>query len=100
MPGHGHLEVTPSGGSLEVKLGGEIVAYLRYWNAGWGPVRPMQFGGNCGTALISRGTAYRTTPASTASDVRSFYLWRVRTLHRKGSFDRFEEKLTFGVTFV
>ncbi len=100
MPGHGQLEATPRDGMLEVKSGSEVVADLSYWNAGWGPVRPVQFDGNCGTALVSRGTAYRATPGSTASDVRSFYFWRVRALHRKSSFDRFDEKLTFGVTFV
>ena len=82
MPTHGQLEVMPRDGTLEVKSGGEVVADLSYWNAGWGPVRPVQFDGNCGTALISRGTAYRAAPGSTASDVRSFYFWRVRTLHK------------------
>ena len=76
MPTHGQLEVMPRDGTLEVKSGGEVVADLSYWNAGWGPVRPVQFDGNCGTALISRGTAYRAAPGSTASDVRSFYFWR------------------------
>ena len=100
MPGHSQLEVTPRDGMLEVKSGGDVVADLGYWHAGWGPARPMQFDGNCGTALISRGTAYRDTPGSTASDVRFFYFWLVRALHRKSSFDRFDETLTFGVTFV
>ena len=88
MPTHGQLEVMPRDGTLEVKSGGEVVADLSYWNAGWGPVRPVQFDGNCGTALISRGTAYRAAPGSTASDVRSFYFWRVRTLHKNSGFGR------------
>ena len=100
MPGRGQLEVTPCDGGLEIKSGREVVADLCYWNAGWGPVRPIQFGGNCGTALVSRGTAYRASPDGAAPDVRLFYFWRVRTLHRTGAFNSFEEKLTFGVTFV
>lgn len=100
MPGRDQLEVTPSDGMLEVKSGGTVVADLCYWNAGWGPVRPMQFDGNCGTALVSRGTAYRASPDGAAPDARSFYFWRVRTLHRKGGFNSFEEKLTLGITFV
>ena len=100
MPGRGQLKVTPCAGGLKVKSGSEVVADLCYWNAGWGPVRPIQTNGNCGTALVSRGTAYRTSPNRAAPDIQSFYFWRVRTLHRKGSFDSFEEKLTSGVTFV
>ena len=100
MPGHGQLEVTPCGGGLEVKSGSEVVADLCYWNVGWGPARLIQISGNCGTALVSRGTAYRASPGGAASDVRSFYFWRVRTLHRKGGFDTFDERLAFGVTFV
>lgn len=100
MPGLGQLEVMPCGGGLEVKSGSEVVADFCYWNAGWGPVRPIQISGNCGTALVSRGTTYRASPDGAASDVRSFYFWLVRTLHRKGGFDSFDEKLAFGVTFV
>ncbi len=100
MPGHRHLEVTPRDGHLEIKSGSDVVADLCYWNAGWGPVRPMQLDGNCGTALVSRGTAYRTPSGAPASQVRSLYFWRVRTLHRKSTFDRFDETLTFGVEFV
>lgn len=84
IPGRGQLEVTPRDGMLEVKSGNEVVADLSYWNAGWGPVRPMQFGGNCGIALVSRGKAYRTSPDEAVQEVRSFYFWRVRMLHRKG----------------
>ncbi len=100
MPGRSQLEVTPCGGMLEVRSGSEVVADLGYWNAGWGPFRPMQFDGNCGTALVSQGTAYRTSLDGAVPAVRSFYFWRVRTLHRKSSLDRFDETLTFGVTFV
>lgn len=100
MPGRGQLEVTPCGGGLEVKSGSEVVADLCYWNAGWGSVRPMQFDGNCGMALVSRRTAYRTSPDEAVQEVRSFYFWRVRTLDEKSGFSGFEEKLTYGVTFV
>jgi len=100
MLGLGQVEVTPREGQLEIRSGSDIVADLSYWNSGWGPVRPMQFDGNCGTALVSRGTAYRVTAGTSGSDVRSFYFWRVRTLHRQGSYESFDETLTFGVTFV
>lgn len=100
MPGHGQLEVKPCGGGLEVKSGSEVVADLCYWNAGWGQLRPMQLDGNCGMALISRGTAYRISPDDAVQKVRSFYFWRVRTLHRKDGFNGFEENLSFGATFV
>jgi hypothetical protein len=100
MPGRRHLEVTPRDGHLEIKSGSDVAADLCYWNAGWGPVRPMQFDGNCGTALVSKGATYFTPSGAPASEVRSFYFWRVRTLHRKGTFDRFDETLTFGVEFV
>jgi hypothetical protein len=53
----------------------------------------MQFGGNCGTALISRGTGYREKPVLTHGQVRSFYLWQVRTLHRSNTFDGFSQTL-------
>lgn len=100
MPGNGRLEATPCDGVLEIKSGSEIVADLCYWNVGWGPVRPAHFGGNCGAALVSRGTTYRAASESKMLDTRSFYLWRMKVLHRKSSFDRFEEALTFGATFV
>lgn len=100
IPMLGQLEVTPLDGVLEVKLGSDVIADLSYWNAGWGPVRPMQFAGNCGMALVSRTTAYRISPDDANQEVRSFYFWRVRTLQRKGGFNSFEEKLSFGATFV
>ena len=85
--------------SMEIAaLSGSVFSGRQH--AGWGPVRPMQFDGNCGTALVSSGTAYRTSPRGEVPEVRSFYFWRVRTLHRNSGFNRFEEQLTFGVTFV
>jgi hypothetical protein len=56
----------------------DVVADLSYWNAGWGPVRPMQFDGNCGIALVSRGMAYRASPDEAVQEVGSFYFWRVK----------------------
>lgn len=100
MPGHDLLEVVPHNGQLEVKLDDKVVADLYYWNAGWGPVHPMQFDGNCGTALVSKGKAYRELPDVADQDMRSFYYWRVRTLSRKGSYESFDETLNFGVVFV
>lgn len=100
MPGYDLIEVIPRNGQLEVKSDNDVVADFYYWNAGWGPARPMQFEGNCGTALVSKGKAYRELPDVPNQDIRSFYFWRVRTLHRKGSYERFEETLSFGVVFV
>ncbi|MER2097796.1 MAG: multidrug DMT transporter permease [Pseudomonas qingdaonensis] len=103
LPGSDQAELTPRGGQLEIKVGEQVFADLCYWNAGWGSARPMQFVGNCGTALISRGTGYREGAVGAEGmegAVRSFYLWRVRTLHRDGTFDSFSEILTMGVIFV
>lgn len=100
MPGHGLLELKARGGQLEVKSGEQVVADFSYWNAGWGPVRPREFAGNCGTALVSEGTAYRSAVVAAAPEPRNFYLWRVRTLHRKATYERFEETVAFGVAFV
>jgi hypothetical protein len=100
LPGSGEAEITPHGGQLEIKVHEQVVADLCYWNAGWGVALPMQFGGNCGTALISRGTVYRDGLASTSVAVRSFYFWQVRTLHRSNTFDRFSQTLAMGVTFT
>jgi hypothetical protein len=85
---------------LEIKVDEQVVADLCYWNAGWGAARPMQFGGNCGTALTSRGKGYRKGLVLTEATVRSFYLWQVRTLHRDNTFDRFSQTLTVGAMFV
>jgi len=100
LPGSVEAEVTPHGGQLEIKVDEQVVADLCYWNAGWGPARPKQFGGNCGTALVSRGKGYREGTLSTSGPVRSFYLWQVRTLHRDNTFDKFSQTLVTGVTFV
>lgn len=100
LPSSDQAELTPCGGQLEVKVDEQVVADLCYWNAGWGAARPMQFGGNCGTALTSRGTSYREGVVSTEGMVRSFYLWQVRTLHRDNTFDRFSQTLTMGAMFV
>ena len=100
LPGADHAELTPCDGRLEVKVDEQVIADLYYWNAGWGAARPIQFSGNCGTALISRGTTYREGAVSTEGSVRSFYFWQVRTLHRDNTFDSFNQTLTTGAMFV
>lgn len=100
MSGSTAIEVAPCGGELEVSASGEVIADLCYWNAGWGPARPKQLRGNCGTALISRGNAYRDTVAPSVTAVRDFYLWQVRTLRRSNTFDNFSEALVSGTMFV
>lgn len=100
LPGSYQAELTPRDGKLDIKVDGQVVADLCYWNAGWGAARPVQFGGNCGTALTSRGKGYREEPASMREKVRSFYLWQVRTLQRNGSFDEFSETLDTGAMYV
>lgn len=82
----------PRDGGLDVKVRDRVVAKFSYWNAGWGPARPAKFGGNCGTALLS----CTTLPAAP----RTFYLWQVRTLHRTGTYNRFDETLATGTLFV
>lgn len=99
LPGSGEAKLTPNRGQLEIKVDEQVVADLCYWNAGWGPARPRLFGGNCGTALISRGTGYREGPVSANVPVRSFYLWQVRTLVRSNTFDRFSQTLVTGGKF-
>lgn len=100
LPGTDQAELAPCDGRLEVKVDEQVIADLSYWNAGWGAVRPIQFSGNCGTALISRGTGYREGAVSPEGTVRSFYLWRVRTLHRDNTFESFNQTLTTGSMFV
>lgn len=100
LPGSDEAEIIPQGGQLEIKVGEQVVADLSYWNAGWGDARPKQFSGNCGTALISRGTGYREGSVSTSGPLRSFYLWEVRTLHRSNTFDSFSQTLAMGATFI
>ncbi|MCL5520548.1 multidrug DMT transporter permease [Citrobacter cronae] len=94
------IEVTPHKGQLQAKIKDQVIAKLHYWNAGWGPAQPWQLRGNCGTALISRGTVYRESSAKDSKTQRAFYSWQVRTLHREGSFERFSETLVRGVIFV
>lgn len=94
------VEITPRDGQLEVKVEDQVVADLWYWNAGWGPARPRLFRGSCGTALISRGTAYREGAGTESGPLRAFYLWQVRTLHRSSSFGEFSETLESGAMFV
>lgn len=100
MSGSTSVEVTPCGGKLEASVGGKVIADLCYWNAGWGPARPMWLRGNCGTALISQGNAYRETVEPSVTAVRDFYLWQVRTLHRSNTFDEFSEALASGAMFA
>jgi hypothetical protein len=99
-PGLHEVEVTPRDGQLEIKAEDQVVADFCYWNAGWGPARPRLLRGNCGTALISRGTAYREGASHESGPLRTFYLWEVRTLHRSSSFDEFRETLASGAMFV
>lgn len=100
MSGVSEFEITPHNGQLQAKVKGQVIAELCYWNAGWGAVRPRRFGGNCGTALISRGTAYREGTGAESESLRAFYLWQVRTLHRSNSFDDLSETLTTGAMFI
>lgn len=99
LPGIAEAEIVPRDGQLEIKVDDKVVADLCYWNAGWGPARAKQLGGNCGTALVSRGTAYREGAGSQDVALRCFYLWQVRTLHRSNSSDEFEETLATGAFF-
>lgn len=100
VPGLHVVEIIPRDGQLEVKVEDQVVSDLCYWNAGWGPARPKLLRGNCGTALISRGTAYREGASHESGPLRVFYLWQVRTLHRSNSFDKFSETLATGAMFV
>ena len=74
LPGVDTAEVQPRDAGLEIKAQDQAIAEFSYWNAGWGPARPVRLGGNCGSALVSRVVS--------PSQDRSFYLWQVRTLHR------------------
>lgn len=100
MPGVDEVEITPHDGQLQAKVKDQVIAELCYWNAGWGSMRPRQFGGNCGTALISRGTAYREGTGAESKPLRTFYLWQVRTLRRSNAYGVFREALAVGTTFV
>ncbi|WP_394390772.1 hypothetical protein [Shewanella woodyi] len=100
LPDLDEAEITPRDGCLEVKVGTQTVAELSYWNAGWGSARPRYLGGNCGTAVISNGKAYRETVSIENLSLREFYLWQVRTLSRSGSNEKFSESLVTGVLFI
>lgn len=100
LPGLDEVKITPCNGQLEVMVGDQVVADLCYWNAGWGPSRPWQLRGNCGTALISRGNAYREGGGSEGGSPRAFYLWQMRTLHRSESYGAFSETLAVGAIFI
>lgn len=100
LPSVDEAEITTRDGQLEIKVADQDVANLCYWNAGWGPARPRQLSGNCGAALISRGTAYRESAGSEDGALKAFYLWQVRTLHRSSSFGEFSETLATGTLFV
>lgn len=99
LPSTDQAELTPHGGQLEIKVDEQVIADLCYWNAGWGTARPMQFSGNCGTALTSRGRCYREGEDALEGAVRSFYLWQVKTLHRSNTFEPFDQTLTTGAMF-
>lgn len=100
LPGIHEVEITPRDGKLEVKIEDRVVADLCYWNAGWGPARPRLLRGNCGTALISEGTAYRESAGIESGPLRAFYLWQVHTLQRSSSFGEFSEAVESGTIFV
>lgn len=100
MPGSSDVVVAPNEGRLHVEAASQVIADLSYWNVGWGPARPRLLKGNCGTALISRGTAYRKASGPDRGPLRTFYLWQVRTLDRRSNFDEFTETLASGAIFV
>jgi len=100
LAGSAHkIEISPREGWVEARVKDKTLAELHYWNAGWGPVQPRQFGGNCGTALISRGNEYREGCPEGNPTLRFFYAWQVRILYRKGSHEGFSEALERGIIF-
>lgn len=100
MPDVDEVEVVPNDGQLDVKVEDQIVADFSYWNVGWGAARPRQLQGNCGTALISRGTRYRECAALESEPLRAFYFWQVRRLDRNNCFDELSETLLTGVISI
>lgn len=100
MPAFEEIAITPFEGKLQAESRGKLIAELYYWNAGWSPVVPRQFGGNCGTALISNGSIYREYEGADRVPILSFYLWQVRRLNRATSLDEFKETTISGVFFV
>ena len=100
MVGETEIMIAPESGKLKMSADIRDIAEFNYWNAGWGPARPQQFQGNCGTALVSRGKAYRELAVSSAPAIRDFYLWQVRILRRSNTFDRFNESINSGIIFI
>lgn len=100
LTGAARFDVTPFAAGLEIRSAEKVLADYVYWNAGWGPVYPKQLSGNCGAALVSRGTDYRGLQIGESEVVRSFYLWQVRTLHRSDTYSAFSETTKSGVFFV
>ena len=97
VPGSGEYLITPSEGGLEVMFGDQIIADFCYWNAGWGPAQLRRLGGNCGTALVSRRTAYCEGSASVP--LRN-YLWQVRKWSRSDNCEKLSEAVFTGVIYV
>lgn len=100
LPGLFEASIRPRNGHLDVEVGDQVVSELYYWNAGWGDTRPIQLGGNCGTALISRGKEYRKTGESNKKMLKHFYHWQIRKLQRKNIYDEFSETVRARVLFV
>ncbi|SCX72514.1 multidrug DMT transporter permease [Variovorax sp. EL159] len=100
LAGAARFDVAPFAAGLEIRSAEKVLADYAYWNAGWGPVYPKQLSGNCGAALVSRGTDYRALQGGEGEAVRSFYLWQVRTLHRSDTYSAFSETTKSGAFFV
>ncbi|WP_240204928.1 multidrug DMT transporter permease [Variovorax sp. PDNC026] len=100
LAGAARFDVAPFAAGLEIRSAETGLANYAYWNAGWGPVYPKQLSGNCGAALVSRGTGYRALRSGEGEAIRSFYLWRVRTLHRSDTYSAFSETTKSGTFFV
>ncbi len=100
LPGLFEAVIRPQSGHLEVVIDEQVISEFYYWNVGWAPVRPAQLGGNCGTALISNGKEYRKTGGSARKELKSFYVWRVRKLRRKDTYEEFDETISTGVLLV
>ena len=100
LPSMNAFEFTPLDGQLVIKVDEHVIADFCYWNAGWGAARPKWLSGNCGTALVSRGTVYREVYGHDSVPLRDFYLWQVRTLSRDHTYEQFSEKLATGTIFL
>jgi hypothetical protein len=100
LAGAAQFDVAPAAARLEIRSADKVLADYSYWNAGWGPVYPKQLSGNCGAALVSRGTGYREIQSGEGEVVRSFYLWQMRTLHRSSTYGAFSETTRSGTFFV